>query len=94
MGLGWTHNHAISLELIPGVPNRIVVRLPRGGDAYYTEVTSNQYAGVAGIDSAVKWNPSISQYTLTTTDGSQYIFDSAGKIVSRIWQNGNLDISL
>lgn len=88
MGLGWTHNHLITLTKITGTPNKIVVQLPRGGNADFVETSTNHYDGVAGIDSTVDWNPSTSQYTLKTVDGSTYLFNAAGQLLSLTWPVG------
>ncbi len=90
MGLGWTHNHAISLAPIAGTPNTIVVRMPHGGDAHFTETEpgSNQYVGDAGATSSITWNSGTQQYTLTTADQSVYVFDDGGKLLSRSWPAG------
>jgi hypothetical protein len=88
MGLGWNHIHLIKLTPISGTPNKIIVRLPRGGEAHFTETTTNHYDGVAGVGSFVDWNPTTSQYTLTASDKSTYVFDSSGNLLTRSWPNG------
>ena len=90
MGLGWTHNHNVSLTTLPGTPNRIVIRWNNGAQAYFNETSSSYYTGDAGIPfSFVEWNSSTNQFTLTISDKSTAIFDSTGKLLSRNWPNGD-----
>lgn len=88
MGLGWTHNHAVSLTKITGTPNTIIVHMPRGGEAHFTETVTSHYQGDPGSTSVIDWNNN--QYTLTAADKSTYVFDSTGKLISRSWPNGEI----
>ena len=88
MGLGWTHNHIISLSSLAGTPNTIVVRMPHGGEAHFTEQSTNHYVGDAGATSIIDWDNETQQYTLTTVDQSVYTFDGDGKLRSRSWPDG------
>ncbi len=89
MGLGWTHNHQITLTKISGTPNAIIVKMPRGGIATFTETQTDHYEGDPGATSVIDWNSSTSQYTLKTLDESEYVFDgTTGNLLSRLWTNG------
>ena len=90
MGLGWHHNHLIKLTAVTGTPNKIIVRLPRGGEGHFTETWSgsNHYEGVAGVGSSIDWNSGTSQYTLVASDKSTYVFDNNGNLLSRSWPSG------
>lgn len=88
MGLGWTHNHAVSLVKITGTPNRLTIQMENGGELKLSETSSNNYLAESGSDAQAVWNPGNSQYTLTASDKSTYIFDSAGKLQSRNWPTG------
>ena len=89
MGLGWTHNHAISLTPPTGSPGTIVVRMPHGGEAHFTEQSTNHYVGDVGATSVIDCDGETpSQYTLTTADQSTYVFDDGGKLLSRSWLAG------
>ncbi|MEP6985578.1 MAG: DUF6531 domain-containing protein, partial [Chloroflexota bacterium] len=87
MGLGWQHSHAATLTQTPGSPNTIVVQMPNGGELNLTETTpgSNTYWANGGSDAVVIFNTGTSQYTLTASDKSQYIFDVVGKLIKRLW---------
>jgi RHS repeat-associated protein len=90
MGLGWTHNHAISLVKTTGTPNRLTIQMENGGELTLAETapSSNTYLADSGSDAKVVWNSGTSQYTLTASDKSTYVFDTAGKLLSRNWSNG------
>ena len=88
MGLGWTHNHAISLTPPSGSPGVIVVRMPHGGEAHFTEQSADYYVGDAGATSFIDWNNGTQQYTLTTPDQSIFVFGSDGKLLFRSWPAG------
>jgi RHS repeat-associated protein len=83
MGLGWIHNHQAYLVKTTGTPNRITVQLPNGGEAYFTETSTDHYEGATGVGSVVDWNGMT--YTLTAMDKSTYSFDSVGQLISRTW---------
>jgi RHS repeat-associated protein len=92
MGAGWTHNHRLTLTQIAGTPNRILVVRATGGEAHFTETTTNNYSGVTGVGASIVVDPgsTTSRYTLTATDKSLYIFDSAGKLRSQAWPSGEV----
>ncbi len=89
MGLGWTHNHDSLID--DSVSGKLIVRLPNGSQAHFTQVgTSNQYTGDAGSNSVIDVNPGSTdaRYTLTASDQSTYIFNSSKRLLSRTWPNG------
>jgi RHS repeat-associated protein len=90
MGLGWTHNHAPTLTKTTGTPNTILVRMPNGGDLKLTETSagSNTYNADGGSDAKVTYSTGTTQYTLTGSDKSTFVFDSAGKLLTRNWPTG------
>jgi hypothetical protein len=75
MGLGWTHNHLTPLTFIAGSPNKITVRLPRGGEVHFTETTTDHYPADPGSASVIEVDPTSdydpvtneARYTLTAT---------------------------
>lgn len=90
MGLGWTHNHHLTLTKITGSPNRLILHLREGGEAHFTETSANHYDGVPGVTSFVDWNAGMSQYSLTSPDQSIYVFDSNGNLLSKTWPSGEV----
>jgi RHS repeat-associated protein len=90
MGLGWTHNHNISLTKITSSPNQIVIRWDNGGEAHFSETSPDHYEGVAGIPASfVDWDSSSNHCILTTSNKSTAVFDSQGKLLSRNWTSGD-----
>lgn len=87
MGLGWTHNHAITLDT--SISGKRIVRMPSGGEARFTQDTLNPniYAGDPGSSSSIVFDSGTSQHTLTASDKSEYVFDSQGRLVTRRWPN-------
>ncbi|RMF76784.1 MAG: RHS repeat protein, partial [Chloroflexi bacterium] len=92
MGLGWIHNHLI--ELIPPQSGEIMVQIATGGEAYFTETdpvnNPDHYDGVAGVDSFIDWDGVAQEYRLETPARNIYVFDSAGKLLSRTFANGEV----
>ncbi|MEP7286967.1 MAG: RHS repeat-associated core domain-containing protein [Chloroflexota bacterium] len=85
MGLGWTHSHNFNLTKVIGTPNTVIVRMPNGGEAHFTETTTNHFEGDPGSASFIDFNTGTSQYTLTAMDTSTYVFNTSGQLVSRAW---------
>ncbi len=88
MGRGWAHNHLLKLTKITGSPNILMVQMPTGGVARFTEISANHYEADPGASSFVDWDDTANHYILTTLDGSRFVFDSDGKLASRSWANG------
>jgi len=96
MGLGWTHSHKASLVKNTGVsPNVIHVWLPNASIAQYTYVADltggkYQYDGDPGLASSLveDTNSASARYTVTASDLSTWVFDSAGLLRSRAWPSG------
>jgi YD repeat-containing protein len=90
MGLGWTHNHAISLD--DSVTNKLIVRLGNGGEVHFTKDGSNPntYNGDPGSTSKIVVDPlsTPARYTLTAMDESSYVFDDQKRLRSRAWPSG------
>jgi len=65
--------------------------MPNGGELRLTEsgAGSNHYVADAGSDAVVDYSTGTTQYTLTATDKTSYVFDSAGKLLSRAWLDGD-----
>ena len=90
MGLGWIHNHQASID--DGVTGKLIVRLPNGGQAHFTQdgTNANRYIGDPGSNSVIEvnsLNPD-SHYTLTASDASRYVFDNQKRLRRRQWPNG------
>jgi len=70
MGLGWMHDHALSLTPIVGTPNKVIVQMPNGGELNLSESSSgsNHYVADPGSGAVVDYNAGSSQYTLTGSD--------------------------
>ena len=89
MGLGWKHNHHVTLTENTGVtPNTLTLRTPNGGETRFTKTAPNYYQGDPGSTAFIVWDSGFSQYTLTAADKSIHVFDDAGKLLSRTWPNG------
>lgn len=89
LGLGWTHNHRMSLTEDTGVtPNTILVRMPGGGAVHFVETAADRFEATAGSTALIDWDGANSRYVMTTADRSTFTFDSAGNLLSRAWPNG------
>jgi len=64
--------------------------MPNGGELKLTETAagSNSYKADAGSDAVVVYNTGTTQYTLTASDKSTYVFNNAGRLLSRGWPGG------
>ncbi|MEO8611410.1 MAG: RHS repeat-associated core domain-containing protein [Chloroflexota bacterium] len=96
MGLGWTHNHVMTLAENTGVtPNTMAVKLD-DGDIFLTKTDTDHYQGDPGSITVVDVDPlsdyddmtNEARYTLTSGDKSVFLFDSDGYLRRRIWANG------
>ncbi len=87
MGLGWQHSHAPTLVKTTGTPNTLLIQMPNGGELKLTESAagSNHYVANTGSDAVVDYNTGSSQYTLTGSDRSTYVFNVSGKLITRTW---------
>ena len=83
MGLGWTHNHAISLD--NNTPGILIARMPSGGEARFVGNTSDGFVGDPGSNSTIEY--SADHYTLTAADKSIYVFNDQGNLINRSWPN-------
>lgn len=90
MGLGWTHNHHYELIQIAGTPNKITLRLPNGGEAKFTETSTDLYEGDPGSTSVIEWDSVAEEYTLTASDKSILVFDVEGNLLSQSWPSGEV----
>lgn len=94
MGLGWSHNHHISLHVISGTPNSLALQTEDGGEIFFDETSpgSDEYLGRAGaLGTIVVDDPPANanaKYTLTAPDESQLVFDDQERLRKRKWPNG------
>jgi len=86
IGLGWSHNHQIALDLT-GLPGVLVMRTRTGGETRFTQVAGNpsRYEGDPGSSAFVI--VSGGNYTLTGSDNSTFTFDSTGKLTTYTFPN-------
>lgn len=89
LGLGWTHNHHIRLQVISGTPNQVRVVLAAGGEANFVEVSPQVYTPAPGVSADLLYEASSSTYRMVTSDAMTYVFNSAGQLVSQIWSTGD-----
>lgn len=93
MGLGWTHNHAISLTVSTTLnsPNRTAeVRWGNGGVIKFQETTANQFYALAGSNAELVYSSIYGgRYILTAEDKTTYtFFPDVGLLERRTWPNG------
>ncbi|MEZ4671439.1 MAG: DUF6531 domain-containing protein [Anaerolineae bacterium] len=97
MGLGWKHNHLITLTEDLGVtPNTIWISFTNGGETLFLKKSTNYYEADRGsvsfidVDPASDYDPvtETSRYKLTTSDKSLFLFDANKKLRRRRWPNG------
>ena len=88
MGLGWIHNHAVTLSLSGSSPDRAAaVRLPSGGTLTLDESTAEHFVARAG--STAVMDRDATAYILTLSDKSQYVFDDTTlRLQERRWPGG------
>jgi YD repeat-containing protein len=86
LGLGWSHNHAVSLT--PPSGGTIIVRFPTGTVKFDYDSGTSRYEGAAGATSYIEQESGTNDYILTYTDQSTYRFDSTGKLLERTWTSG------
>ena len=89
LGLGWTHNHASELTFPEtNTPKQAAVRLPNGGVLFLNEVQPDYYEAVGGSVSKMSYDSGADEYTLTTQDDSEFIFelgDDRYRLKTIIW---------
>ncbi len=90
MGLGWTHNHALSIDT--SVNNMLIVNLRTGGRAYFTRLGSTDIykATVGGYSEIDASGRGTSKYTLTAADDSTFVFDDQQRLRTHTWSNGEV----
>jgi hypothetical protein len=95
MGLGWTHNHNITLVSLGETPEKLVVQLPSGGFAHFTyDDPSETYIGDPGSHSVIAYDSLLDQFTVTAEDKSLFTFikptvsAAIYRIEQRRWANG------
>ncbi|RYH06603.1 MAG: RHS repeat protein, partial [Alphaproteobacteria bacterium] len=89
MGAGWTHSHAMTLELTPAVkPTTISVVTAQGSARNFTRI--GDAAGWRATDSADRLAPSTDGGWLyaRADDDTTFAFDAAGRLESRIERDG------
>lgn len=91
VGAGWTHNHDLKLTFTPssGIPDKIDFQTSDGGKTRFRKTATDYYTAYTGSTAFIEryLDSSLVYYRLTTPDTSIYIFDSAGKLLSRTWPN-------
>ena len=86
------NSHTVRYEFAPAIPNYgslIVSNNPNAG--IYDEFNGNWVSSfIVGRNcSGSQFDPALSAFTFTSPDGTQYRFDSVGKLVQRIDRNSN-----
>lgn len=87
IGLGWTHNHLISLDFNSGGANKVIVRLDNGGEAHFTQTSPGVFTAAQGVYSTLVLEPN-GQYTYTSITHKVYVFDNTGKLLTLLFPNG------
>jgi len=87
LGMGWTHNHNLTLTDLGGSPKTLLLRLSTGGESYFeeTSVGSNQFQGDPGSTASITFNGT---YTLAVQGQSVFQFSSSGALLSQTTQDG------
>jgi len=90
MGLGWTHNHAIRLELSGSTPERMAsVWVAGGGILTLDEDTAGHFVAQAGSTAVMDHDAAAEAYVLMLSDRSQYVFDNTTlRLRERCWPGG------
>jgi YD repeat-containing protein len=90
LGLGWWHNHAVTLKFnFDEDPNKMVVWLDHGTRAVFKrEETTTTFIGQAGSSSRIEPASGEYSYQLIMPDDSRYYFNGDYKIAKRTWSNG------
>jgi len=86
LGLGWTHNYGMFLDLnyLSPSPGSITLHTPNSATVIFFETgaNTNQYLPSPGSTSALSF--SSNQYTLIAADKSTCMFNSTGKLLSSV----------
>ncbi|MDQ7035576.1 MAG: DUF6531 domain-containing protein [Anaerolineae bacterium] len=92
LGAGWTHNHDIRIFTHSSYANKLLLKMPSGGIAHFTQVgITDIYDGDPGSNSSIDASGGVNdKYTLTSSDESLWVFDDTGKLRSRTWSNGEV----
>ena len=92
LGAGWTHNHYVYIEEPVGQSDQLIMHMPNGGDAHFTqsEEDADRYDGDPGSASfiMIDTGSTDARYTLTAADKSTYAFNASKWLQFRTWPNG------
>jgi len=89
LGVGWTHNHHITLQLITNSADgleRLIMRMGRGGELHFTQIAkgSTEYKADLSVYAVATRNGD--DFKITAFSRSEYTFASAGKFSASLWQ--------
>ncbi|MEO1165905.1 MAG: DUF6531 domain-containing protein, partial [Chloroflexota bacterium] len=85
MGRGWSHNHHMRLSEDTGL-KKITVDRPDGTTIFYDDNSDDIFEGAAGATATIVKDTN--GYTLSLPDESQYVFNTAGEIISHTMRDG------
>ncbi|MBK6646390.1 MAG: RHS repeat protein, partial [Anaerolineales bacterium] len=93
LGVGWTHNHAARL-IFPTDPEGrsgfVVFRGVGGNDHLFVDNGNNTYSAGPGVTATLVRNSGTPvTYSIETSSQSSFLFDEAGKLISREDENGH-----
>lgn len=93
LGLGWTHNYQMVLDLsqVDGPDPVAVVRAPHGTPIYF-HVTRDGFTPVPGAHATMTATEVITDrhiYTVTTGSQATFVFSDTGRLLSRTDAKGN-----
>ncbi len=84
MGLGWTHNYNLMLDLT--VTDTVTFRSPRGNQYEFWKI-GDEYHAAVGVRATLEETPT--GFILTARNQMQYIFNADGQIIQQIDFHGN-----
>ncbi|MCP4424856.1 MAG: hypothetical protein GY803_10215, partial [Chloroflexi bacterium] len=93
LGLGWTHNYQVALDLsqVNGPEHAAVVRAPHGTPMYF-HVVRDGYEPAPGVHATMtsaEIAPNQTVYTVTTGSQATYVFTDTGQLLRQYDAKGN-----
>jgi RHS repeat-associated protein len=89
-GAGWTWTFGTNLNTAADANGGVTWEQADGAKNYFKKNADNTFTPDVGIFSVLVYDPATSQYTLTHTDQSRFVFNSTGKLIQKIDTDGNI----
>lgn len=91
-GAGWTWTFGTNLNTAADAFGGVVWEQADGAKNYFKKNADNTFTGEDGIFSTLVYSPTSQEYTLTHKDQTKFVFNSTGKLIQQIDQDGNTTV--